>query len=336
LLFEDSYIQKQKKSKISEGGNIMFSKKMAILLVLTGVIGLMSVVCVAEEVEPNLVDRLGGNVPRPTSQEPLVTKDVPLVIASSTDEDSVAQENVAVSINKKALTFEDTKPYIAKNGQIVVPLRSLAEKMGAKVTWYSSSSSILLKYHGKEVRLNPNIKIKRGKSKSSQLKVFIKNGKTYIPLRKFMELFNLDIRWNAKKRTAEIKMPEKVIRKDDEQETSEIQGSSEIQIDKNFDGQSIAVLTGQKIILTLPSNPSTGYSWQYATTPDVNVLKEVGRTISDSTSDMSDSPIIGASTQDIITFSAVGTGTTSIAMLYVRPWENNSGIDSFKVSVVVK
>ena len=81
----------------------------------------------------------------------------------------------------------------------------------------------------------------------------------------------------------------------------------------------IEVGKGQTFVLTLRSNPTTGYIWQPAEPFDERVLRFIGHEY------RSDHPgLTGAGGREIWTFKAVGTGETRIMLKYVRPWEKNA------------
>jgi predicted secreted protein len=81
----------------------------------------------------------------------------------------------------------------------------------------------------------------------------------------------------------------------------------------------IEVGKGQNFVLTLPSNPTTGYIWQPAEPFDERILRFIGHEY------RSDHPgLTGAGGREIWIFKAVGTGETRIMLKYVRPLEKNA------------
>jgi inhibitor of cysteine peptidase len=94
----------------------------------------------------------------------------------------------------------------------------------------------------------------------------------------------------------------------------------------------ITLNAGDSLILTLDSNPSTGFSWSNASISKVSVIKEMSREFKEP-----DSKLMGASGQDIWTFKALEKGTSTISMNYSRPWEKDvAPIATFNVTIVVK
>lgn len=76
------------------------------------------------------------------------------------------------------------------------------------------------------------------------------------------------------------------------------------------------VSKGEKFTLTLDSNPSTGYHWQFAKPLDDTKVKLLGSTFK--------GPAVqrpGTGGKELWDFEALESGTITISMNYVRPWE---------------
>ena len=78
----------------------------------------------------------------------------------------------------------------------------------------------------------------------------------------------------------------------------------------------IEVTSGAKFAVSLDSNPTTGYSWDFSTPPDPGVVE-----LLDASYLPPEEPRVGAGGQQIWTFRAVEPGETGIALEYSRPWE---------------
>ena len=75
---------------------------------------------------------------------------------------------------------------------------------------------------------------------------------------------------------------------------------------------------GENFIITLESNPTTGYSWQLAKPLDEKIVQLVGSEYVPSKTDL-----VGAGGMEKWTFLAVKKGTTRVSLKYVRPWEKD-------------
>ncbi|MBF0169594.1 MAG: protease inhibitor I42 family protein [Nitrospinae bacterium] len=92
------------------------------------------------------------------------------------------------------------------------------------------------------------------------------------------------------------------------------------------------VLTRERFGVELPSNPSTGYQWRLA-----EPLEEEFVTLVGSDYQESDSDAVGAGGTETWVFRAVGQGTTTIRLEYVRAWEENPvPADTWRLTIHVR
>jgi len=96
-------------------------------------------------------------------------------------------------------------------------------------------------------------------------------------------------------------------------------------------GKQIAVNSGDVIIVTLESNPTTGFSWQL-TEMDNAVLKQVGEVKYESDG----RNILGAGGTETFRFEAVSAGEVNLTLWYMRPWESVQPLETFTIQVVVQ
>ena len=111
--------------------------------------------------------------------------------------------------------------------------------------------------------------------------------------------------------------------------SAENNGPSVVNVSES--GKQITLSPGDSLVVTLDSNPSTGFSWSISGISDEDVIDEVGSEFQGS-----DSGMIGAGGQEIWTFQASDKGTSTIDMQYSRSWE--TGVEpaaTFSVTVVV-
>lgn len=81
-------------------------------------------------------------------------------------------------------------------------------------------------------------------------------------------------------------------------------------------GGTAALIPGQPLVVRLPTNPSTGYSWSYTVKGD-DVLRL------DSVSGVSASAngMVGSPGEQVWSFRAQGTGHSVLTYVYTRAWE---------------
>ncbi|MGA9348903.1 MAG: C1 family peptidase [Anaerolineae bacterium] len=90
---------------------------------------------------------------------------------------------------------------------------------------------------------------------------------------------------------------------------------NEIRVTEENNGGLAELGADQVLVITLESNPSTGYLWEVAEISK-NVLYQVGTTELQQTS-----PLLGAPGKQILRFRPVGAGRSTLKLVYHRPWE---------------
>jgi inhibitor of cysteine peptidase len=95
------------------------------------------------------------------------------------------------------------------------------------------------------------------------------------------------------------------------------------------DGDEIELRKGRTLAVSLAGNPSTGYTWE-AVELDETVLRQIGEA-----SFKPESNDLGAPGEQIIRFRAVGEGSTTLRLVYHRPWEDAEPERTFFVDVIV-
>jgi len=101
-------------------------------------------------------------------------------------------------------------------------------------------------------------------------------------------------------------------------------------LDESSNGDMVVLVEGQSLELSLPSNPSTGFSWQYFPEPDNSILKETGHEYRGG-----ESNLIGAGGREYWTFQAAGTGSATLSLAYMRPWESRMPEQAFQLEISV-
>lgn len=84
-------------------------------------------------------------------------------------------------------------------------------------------------------------------------------------------------------------------------------------------GQERRILAGQRLVVRLPSNPSTGYGWRLADI-DRAVLRQEGEP--DYQPDPTREPAPGSGGTAVWDFVGNAAGVTVLKLEYARPWEH--------------
>lgn len=104
-----------------------------------------------------------------------------------------------------------------------------------------------------------------------------------------------------------------------------------VNIGPEADGQTIELDSGSTLVVTLESNPTTGYNWvisQKSNTPGLTLVSnqyqpaETGQ------------KLVGSGGVQIFTFSAESSSSNTLALDYQREWEKKP-IESFEVKISI-
>ena len=105
-----------------------------------------------------------------------------------------------------------------------------------------------------------------------------------------------------------------------------------INLNENNNGQDYSLAVGQTFILSLPSNPSTGYSWDFAQIYDNKLLELTADNAyldKENTGDLT----VGQGGRSYWKFKALQNGTTELNLQYARPWESRQPAQTFKITI---
>jgi inhibitor of cysteine peptidase len=109
-------------------------------------------------------------------------------------------------------------------------------------------------------------------------------------------------------------------------------GARNMNLTQADNGSQVTVASGQKLVISLPGNPSTGYNWEVDQV-DESILQLAGEPVFES-----DKPgLPGAGGMLTLNFNALSAGTTTLILVYHRSWEVGiEPLDTFTVTVTVK
>lgn len=109
--------------------------------------------------------------------------------------------------------------------------------------------------------------------------------------------------------------------------------SSDLTVTDADAGKSVTLNRGQTLVLTLSSNPTTGYSWTVVSGTG-DVLTQEGEPVYKSTSRPG---ITGGGGIETFRFRGAAAGQTTLTLGYRRPWETGiSPIQTYTLSVTVR
>jgi inhibitor of cysteine peptidase len=103
----------------------------------------------------------------------------------------------------------------------------------------------------------------------------------------------------------------------------------ETRVTKSDDGGRVSLRVGQTLVVELPGNPSTGYSWTGGGQDGVLVPSGEPEFVADS-------EMLGSPGTVVLRFEAARPGETRLSLAYERSWETTEPIDTFSLAVTVE
>jgi inhibitor of cysteine peptidase len=109
-------------------------------------------------------------------------------------------------------------------------------------------------------------------------------------------------------------------------------GSGEVKLEGIDDGGRVELEKGQILVVTLESNPTTGYRWERPEGEGDRLLQQLGEAEYHARSNL-----LGASGTETLRFKATDNGQTELQLVYHRPWEKEAEPErTFTVQVVIQ
>jgi len=109
---------------------------------------------------------------------------------------------------------------------------------------------------------------------------------------------------------------------------------AEVQLSDKDNGKTVKVAAGSTVILTLESNPTTGFSWTKADKVDKDILKLERN---DYMQGPNPNGLVGVGGTTVIIYRALKPGKAKIDLTYMQPWEPDSKFNTdYSVTVEVE
>jgi inhibitor of cysteine peptidase len=113
---------------------------------------------------------------------------------------------------------------------------------------------------------------------------------------------------------------------------SDLPTDSPLVLDNGDKGKTVDLKTGQILEVALPSNPTTGYTWEIIKI-DPEMLEVDGKPLYDSPKTNRQ----GDGTIQRLRFRGVKAGATEVMLGYRRPWEKESkNLNNWNISVKIQ
>ena len=107
--------------------------------------------------------------------------------------------------------------------------------------------------------------------------------------------------------------------------------AKEIKLDASANGRQVELRKGQTLVITLESNPTTGFMWEVVEL-DESILRQMGEA-----EFQPESEALGAGGTETFRFQAMSPGQAALKLVYHRPWEEDMDpLETFSLQVVVR
>ena len=109
---------------------------------------------------------------------------------------------------------------------------------------------------------------------------------------------------------------------------------NEVKIDDESNNGQVELQTGQTLVVSLQSNPSTGYTWEVAEVDDT-LLQSQGEA-EYKAGKSGGEQLVGAGGTQTFRFTAAKVGETTLKLIYHRAWETDvEPVQTFSVQVKI-
>lgn len=115
-------------------------------------------------------------------------------------------EPIKVFVDGNEVNFPDIKPLIDNNNRILIPLRFVAEALGAEIEWDNKDRKITITKREKTVELKIGVKkaVVDGIELNFDSSAELAGNRAVVPLRFVAEALGAEVEWNGDTRTIEI------------------------------------------------------------------------------------------------------------------------------------
>ena len=114
---------------------------------------------------------------------------------------------ITVKVNGTPVTFPDVKPYTDRNDRTLVPIRFIADNLGAETSWNEEKQTATIKKDGKTIDICIRCKkifVDGKQVKTDSIGEKKDDIRTMVPLRFISEMFGAKVGWDEKTLTVTI------------------------------------------------------------------------------------------------------------------------------------
>ncbi len=114
-------------------------------------------------------------------------------------------DGITVEVNGKAVESE-AAPFVSEESRTMIPVRFVAEALGAEVGWVAETSSVLITNNDEKITLaiGSNEITINGEVSTMDTAAVVRNERTYVPVRFISEALGYKVTWNGETKTVGI------------------------------------------------------------------------------------------------------------------------------------
>lgn len=119
---------------------------------------------------------------------------------------ATAEPQVQVNMNGQLVHFPDAQPYLNADQRTMVPVRFIAENLGAEVGWNSEDKIVTILLNETEIKLEigESTALVNGEEVAFDTASILKEQRTFVPLRFVSETLDCKVLWDEGNRTAVV------------------------------------------------------------------------------------------------------------------------------------
>ena len=145
------------------------------------------------------LDVVGNNTYVKPEKDP-----IPPRVGAKTTEIKMTIDSLTATVNGEAKTL-DAAPII-RNSRTMLPVRFVAENLGATVGWDDATKTVIIKRDATviEIVIGSRVAKVNGKNIALDSPAFIENSRTYLPVRVVAENLGAEVSWDDATKTATL------------------------------------------------------------------------------------------------------------------------------------
>lgn len=110
----------------------------------------------------------------------------------------LAEQQVCLMINGEVMHMNDEPPYYHESGQIMVPVRYIAERIGGQVSWEDSTQAVVVTFPSRTIAIkidDPQVMVD-GTAVAAGIAPHLVHSRTMVPLEFMARYFPAAFEWD--------------------------------------------------------------------------------------------------------------------------------------------